>query len=87
MRSYIVVLGGALALAACSSGGGQNNSADVNAAGDPNAQNMAVTEDNAALANGAGGMDMNTSTNAATENAMAKDLNTNDKETNLSNGM
>ena len=48
---------------------------------------MLMTDENRAMANGAGGMDMNTATNAATENNMATDLNTNDKDTNLSNGM
>ena len=87
MRAGFVILAGALALAACNKGGDAHGNADVNAAGDPNASNMMVTEQNGAMANGAGGMDMNTETNAATENAMAKDLNTNDKDTNLSNGM
>jgi hypothetical protein len=84
MRVLFLACGAALALAACSSNNSANS--DLNAS-DPNAANMMATEDNSALANGAGGMDMNTATNAATENAMAKDLNTNDKDTNLSNGM
>lgn len=87
MRAGFIILGTALALAACNKGGNAQGNADANVAGDPNAQNMMLTEQNGAAANGAGGMDMNTETNAATENAMAKDLNTNDKDTNLSNGM
>ena len=88
MRAYILALGTALTLAACrgNSSNDQAN-ADVNAAADPNAANMMMTDENGAMANGAGGMDMNTATNAATENNMATDLNTNDKDTNLSNGM
>jgi hypothetical protein len=85
MRATILALGTALALAACSGGNEQAN-ADANAT-DPNAANMTMTDENSALANGAGGMDMNTSTDAATENNMAKDMNTNDKDTNLANGM
>lgn len=86
MRAYILAFGAALSLAACSSGGKDQNNAAMNAA-DPNAANMMMTDQNAAMGNGAGGMDMNTATNAATENAMAKDMNTNDKDTNLANGM
>lgn len=87
MRLYLLGLGAALALAACSSNkGNQQANADLNAT-DPNAANMMMTDENGALANGAGGMDMNAATNAATENQMAKDLNTNDKDTNLANGM
>jgi hypothetical protein len=84
MRVPIITLAGMLALSACGGGNDQNNS-DLNAT-DPNAANMMMTDENAALGNGAGGMDMNAATNAATENAMAKDLNTNDKDTNLANG-
>lgn len=39
------------------------------------------------MANGAGGMDMNTATNGQLEQVMNKDLHTNDKDTNLANGM
>ena len=85
MRASILAFAAVLALSACGKGNDQAN-ADLNAT-DPNAANMMMTDDNAAMANGAGGMDMNTATNAATENAMAKDLNTNDKDTNLANGM
>lgn len=89
MRVTILSLGAALALAACSRGGGAANdqaNADLNAT-DPNAANMMMTDQNGAMGNEAGGMDMNTATNAQTENAMAADMNTNDKDTNLSNGM
>ena len=86
MRLTIVAVAAALSLAACSGNNSQSN-ADINATTDPNATNMIETDQNSALGNGAGGMDMNTATNAATENAMAKDLNTNDKDTNLANGM
>jgi hypothetical protein len=86
MRAYILAFGAVLTLAACSGGGNDQANVDLNAT-DPNAANMMVTDQNADMANGVGGMDMNTATNAETENAMAKDLNTNDKDTNLSNGM
>jgi hypothetical protein len=86
MRAYILTIGAALTLCACNGSGNNQNNADLNAT-DPNAANMMMTDENAAMANGAGGMDMNTATNATTENAMAKDLNTNDKDTNLANGM
>lgn len=86
MRSHILIAALTLTLVACSGKGNDQANADLNAT-DPNAANMTVTDENAALGNGDGGMDMNTATNAATENAMAKDLNTNDKDTNLANGM
>ena len=41
----------------------------------------------ATTGNGAGGMDGNASTNAATENMMLKDATTNDADTNLANGL
>lgn len=90
MRLMILACGAVLMLAACNSNKGNDQAnADMNAlnATDPNAANMMMTDENAALGNGPGGMDMNTATNSATENAMAKDMNTNDKDTNLSNGM
>ena len=90
MRVLILACGAALALAACNSNKGNDAAnADMNDlnATDPNAANLSMTADNGDMANGAGGMDMNTATNSATENAMAKDMNTNDKDTNLSNGM
>lgn len=85
MRVLILASCAALALTACNRNDGQAN-ADLNAT-DPNAANMIATDENSALGNGAGGADMNVATNSATENAMAKDLNTNDKDTNLSNGL
>lgn len=89
MRALILMIGAAVAISACSKGNGDQNSADMNniSATDPNAANMMATDENGAMANGAGGMDMNTATNSATENQMKKDLNTNDKDTNLSNGL
>lgn len=87
MRPIFVVLASALTLAACSGNRNDENSANVNGAADPNAQNMMITEQDGAMTNGAGGMDLNTATNAQTENQMAQDLNTNDKDTNLANGL
>lgn len=90
MRLIILAAGAALTLAACNSNKANDAAnADMNDmnATDPNAANMSMTANDGDMANGAGGMDMNTATNSATENAMAKDMNTNDKDTNLSNGM
>lgn len=85
MRVFLAIAAAAITLSACNNAG-ETNTADLNAT-DPNAANMMMTDDNAAMANGAGGMDMNTATNAATENAMSTDLNTDDQDTNLANGM
>ena len=86
MRVQILIAAVGLTLAACSGSGNEQANADLNAT-DPNAANMTMTDENPAMGNGAGGMDMNAATDAATENAMAQDLNANDKDTNLSNGM
>jgi hypothetical protein len=84
MRLYILAAGAALALTAC---GGTNNAADNAAMNDPAMNSMAV--DNSMMADPAmnGGMDGNMATNATTENMMMNDMNTNDPDTNLANGM
>jgi hypothetical protein len=84
MRLYILAAGAALALTAC---GGNNNAADNAAMNDPAMNSMAV--DNSMTADPAmnGGMDGNMATNATTENMMMNDMNTNDPDTNLANGM
>lgn len=88
IKALVVVVGAALTLAACNSGSGNGqNNIDVNATVDPNAANMTATDQNGAMAAGPGGADMNTATNAEQEKMMNKDLHTNDKDTNLSNGM
>ena len=84
----------ALALSACG-GGETNTSADgANALGTDNLmmEDNMMLDANASMngmgdMGGAGGMDANASTNAATENMMAKDAVTNDPDTNLANGL
>lgn len=83
----ILVLGALVALSACG-GGGETESDAVNTAATDNM----MLEDNMAMdpamnmdANAALGG--NAAVDAATANAMATDLNTNDADTNLANGM
>jgi hypothetical protein len=81
----IALAGLALALSAC---GGDRTAEEANTLA---ADNLLMDENlmfdaNASL-NGAGGLDANASTNAATENLMAKDAVTNDPDTNLANGL
>ena len=82
----ILILGALAALAAC--GGGETESDAVNTGVEANL----VVDDNLAMdpamnmdANAA--LDGNAAADSATANAMAKDLNTNDADTNLANGM
>jgi len=79
----------ALALSACG-GGNQSGADEANALTDDNLMmddNNLMLDANASM-NGAGGMDANASTNAATEaNLMQKDAVTNDADTNLANGL
>jgi hypothetical protein len=88
MRALVFAAAAALTLAACGSRNTADNT-DLNAMTDANMmtdQNMMVDQNGAAMA-GPGGMDANVATNAATENAMMQDMNTNDRDTNLANGM
>jgi hypothetical protein len=81
----------ALALSAC--GGGESGTSADGA--NVSTDNLMMDDANMMLdANasmngmgGAGGMDANMSTNAATENLMMKDATTNDADTNLANGL
>lgn len=84
MRAFILAAAAVLTLAACS-----GNAANEQANADMNAidANMMTDQNMMMDANATGGMDANVATNAATENAMAKDLNTNDPDTNLANGL
>ncbi len=83
------VLAAALTLAACGGGGSEANGTatenlalDNAMASDPTAMNGAVGVDVNAM------MDANASANASdTANAVAADMNTNDPDTNLANGM
>jgi hypothetical protein len=85
MRLLIVAAGAALTLAACGSNTDANNAdmnaTDMNAVTDMNAG----MDMNAADMNAAGGADANAATNTGEE--QARDLNTNDKDTNLANGI
>jgi hypothetical protein len=85
----------ALALSAC---GGNDSAQDANALTTDNLMvddnlmmdSNAMLDSNASMngMGGAGGMDANASTNASTENMMMqKDATTNDRDTNLANGL
>ena len=86
MRAMILAAGAVLALSAC----GSNNEANQT---DLSVNNLVVED----LSNGSdtmmmnGGdmnaMDMNSMNGAETANAIATDMNTNDPDTNLANGM
>ena len=82
MRAILAIGCAALTLSAC--GGGADTTA-ANNADAMTVDNMMVDE-NAAMT-GPGGMDGNMDTNAMTENMMMNDMNTNDPDTNLANGM
>ena len=82
MRALILVAGAALTLAAC---GGTDSATDEDNA--MSTENLAI-DDNAMLANDAGGLDANTATNAEAEaNLVANDLTNNDADSNLANGI
>ena len=100
MRLVILAAGAVLSLSAC--GGNKTaDNAEANMAADSNMMmsdsNLTMDSNMGGDANmmgagngamGAGGMDGNAATNATTENSMMqKDLNTNDRDINLANGM
>ncbi|GAA4031837.1 hypothetical protein GCM10022281_09320 [Sphingomonas rosea] len=92
MRALILVAGAALSLAACGSNKDAVDNADANLMTIDNTgmdANMATPMDaNMMDANMMGGADGNAMTNGSTEaNMMANDMNTNDRDTNLANGM
>ncbi|MET1112202.1 MAG: hypothetical protein ABWX67_11810 [Allosphingosinicella sp.] len=77
----------ALGLSACGDRGGSTDEANALTA-DNMAMNELMSDTNMVDSNAAaGGLDANASTNAATENLMAKDAVTNDPDTNLANGL
>ncbi|HEX8449391.1 MAG TPA: hypothetical protein VF652_07360 [Allosphingosinicella sp.] len=95
MRTTIALAAVALALSAC---GGKDSAQDANALSGDNlmVDDNLMMDSNAMLdanssMNGmdaAGGMDANASTNASSENMMMqKDATTNDRDTNLANGL
>ncbi len=85
MRSILLVAGSMLALSAC----GSNNEANQT---DLAVNNLVVGDVTSAndtmMMNGdMNAMDMNAMNGSDTANAMATDMNTNDADTNLANGM
>jgi len=78
MRAFLLIGCAALALGACNKADDATDT-DMNVAVD----NMMV-DDNAMMN---GGADANMMTDSNTENMMAEDMNTNDPDTNLANGM
>lgn len=88
----ILLVGAVLALSACG-GGGETQSSDANMAASGNMimdQNMAMDP----MMNGTGNMAMDPMMNGtmnaadpATQNMIQQDMNTNDPDTNLANGM
>jgi hypothetical protein len=90
VRALILVAGAALSLAACGSNRAETENADANLMV---ADNMATMDANmmgmdANMSGNMGGADANMMTNGTTEaNMMANDMNTNDPDTNLANGM
>lgn len=84
MRAILLIGCAALALSAC--GGAQDEVDEANVMTADNVlmdQNMMMDQN----AMGAGGLDANVATNAATENMMMNDLTTNEADTNLANGL
>ena len=86
MRALILVAGAALSLAACGGNRAETENADANLMV---ADNMSMDANMTSMdANMMGGADANMMTNGMTEaNMMANDMNTNDPDTNLANGM
>lgn len=87
MRAMILAAGAVLTLAACSGNNAANDqaNADVNATAN---DNLAADANLTADQNATGGLDANAATNSAQENNLVKqDLNTNDRDTNLANGL
>ncbi len=92
MRALILVAGAALSLAACGSNRDEAMNSDANLMVADNMStmdaNMMATDSNMMMDSNMGGADANMTTNGATEaNMMANDMNTNDRDTNLANGM
>jgi hypothetical protein len=93
MRKILMITLGTLSLCACSNHNDNQSNTDMNAVIDQNMtadQNAmmdqnGMMDENAAAMNGAGGADGNAATNEAVEKQ--KDLNTNDRDTNLANGI
>lgn len=85
MRSIFLIAGVALSLAACGSGGGADEANTLNA------DNMLVNDGammDPTMNGDLNGMTVGNETmDANTQNAVEQDLNTNDADTNLANGM
>lgn len=87
MRALYMAAGAVLALSAC----GRADEAAVDNELDAMTADNGMIGDNGMMAdpalNGAGGMDGNLATDADTENMMMNDLQQNDADTNLANGI
>jgi hypothetical protein len=85
MRSILLITGAALSLAACGSEGGTDEANTLNA------DNMLVNDGammDPTMNGDQNGMTVGNETmDATTQNAVEQDLNTNDADTNLANGM
>lgn len=89
MSTTLIAAFGFVSLAACGTKTDDNAAADLNADMDANiaiSDNVGMAADADMTANGTNAINAADGMNS-TENAMAKDLNTNDPDTNLANGM
>ena len=84
MRSIIVVAGAMLALSAC---GSNNEEANTLAVNNLVVEDLSNGSDTMMMNGDMNAMDMNSMNSAETANALATDMNTNDPDTNLANGM
>ena len=84
MRSIILIAGSMLALAACGSNNEESNTLAVN---NLVVEDLSNGSDTMTMNGDMNAMDMNAMNGSDTANAMATDMNTNDPDTNLANGM
>jgi len=84
MRSIILIAGSMLALSAC---GSNNEEANTLAVNNLVVEDLSNGSDTMTMNGDMNAMDMNAMNGSDTANAMATDMNTNDPDTNLANGM
>jgi len=84
MRSIILIAGSMLALSACGSNSEEANTLAVN---NLVVEDLSNGSDTMTMNGDMNAMDMNAMNGSDTANAMATDMNTNDPDTNLANGM
>ena len=84
MRSIILLAGSMLALSAC---GSNNEEANTLAVNNLVVEDLSNGSDTMTMNGDMNAMDMNAMNGSDTANAMATDMNTNDPDTNLANGM